>query len=150
MKIYDYIAQDEASMEALARRLAPCLKAGDVLALRGELGAGKTTLARALIRALLGRDVDVPSPTFTLVQTYDGPGFPISHFDLYRLSRPEDIEELGWEESLAEGLVIVEWPERLAALPTDALLLDIGFAELGRRIIFSGKEEWQERIKIEL
>ncbi len=134
-------------MEALARRLAPCLATGDMLALRGDLGAGKSTFARALIRALVGKAIDVPSPTFTLVQMYETAQFPIRHFDLYRLSKPEELEELGWDEARAAGLVIVEWPERLAVLPMEALTIKIDFEMKGRRLIFSGNESWWKKIK---
>ncbi len=135
-------------MEALARRLAPCLATGDMLALRGDLGAGKSTFARALIRALVGKAIDVPSPTFTLVQMYETAQFPIRHFDLYRLSKPEELEELGWDDARAAGLVIVEWPERLAEIPKEALMVEFIFFERGRRMVLSGCEEWQSRIKL--
>ena len=101
---------DEAATAALARRLAPRLRRGDVLALRGDLGMGKTAFARALIRALVADDAaEVPSPTFTLVQVYDAPGGALWHFDLYRLSGPDEVEELGWAEA-ADGVALVEWP----------------------------------------
>ncbi|MGQ9370922.1 tRNA (adenosine(37)-N6)-threonylcarbamoyltransferase complex ATPase subunit type 1 TsaE [Azospirillum sp. ST 5-10] len=107
---------DESATEALARRLAPHLGRGDVLLLKGDLGAGKTAFARALIRALAGDgEAEVPSPTFTLVQTYDTPAGPVWHFDLYRLSGPEEVEELGWDEA-ADGVALVEWPDRLGPL----------------------------------
>ena len=95
----DLIAVDDA-----ARRLAPLLRSGDLIALQGPLGAGKTTFARALLRAF-GIDEDVPSPTFTLLQTYDAPHFTIYHFDLDRLENETELEELGWDDALADGLV---------------------------------------------
>jgi tRNA threonylcarbamoyladenosine biosynthesis protein TsaE len=112
--------------ETLARRLAPCLGAGDVLLLEGEIGAGKTHFARALIRALLERarapEEDIPSPTFTLVQTYVAGALEIWHADLYRLSDPQEIEELGLIAAFDMSLCIVEWPDRLGPLaPPDAL-----------------------------
>ena len=100
----------EATTE-LAKRLAPALKAGDVIALHGGLGAGKTTFSRALISALMQTQTDVPSPTYTLVQTYDGPDYPIFHFDLYRLETPDEVFELGWDET-ADGISLIEWPDR--------------------------------------
>ena len=103
---------DEAATARLGQDLAAALRPGDVLALSGDLGAGKTALARALIRANAGDpDLEVPSPTFTLVQTYDV-RVPISHFDLYRLGSSSELDELGFEEALREGAVVVEWPER--------------------------------------
>ena len=110
---------DEAATADLARRLAPCLKPGDVVTLRGDLGAGKTSFARALIRALSGTDGaerEVPSPTFTLVQSYDTPAGLVHHFDLYRIQSPDELTEIGWDEALADGLVLVEWPERAGNL----------------------------------
>lgn len=119
---------DESRTRALARALAPHLGAGDVLALRGEIGAGKSLFARALIKARLaavGRDEDVPSPTFTLVQTYRAGDLEIWHSDLYRLADPDEVFELGLDEAFGTALCLVEWPERLgaAALPAEALTL---------------------------
>lgn len=108
---------NESQTVAVAQKLAGTLANGDLLCLYGPLGAGKTVFARAVIRALANNpNLEVPSPTFTLLQTYDAPIGPVSHFDLYRLADPEDIYELGWEEALAAGIVIVEWPERLGPL----------------------------------
>ena len=114
--------QDEAATQALAAALAARLGPGDVIALRGPLGAGKTALSRALIRALCGPETEVPSPTFTLAQTYDAPVFPLWHFDLYRIADPGELDELGWEDALAEGAALVEWPDRAGSrLPASAL-----------------------------
>jgi len=109
---------------AIARALAP----GLTVALSGDLGAGKTTLARAIL-ASLGHDGETPSPTFTLVQRYDLARFPVFHADLYRLESPEELRELGLDEALAEGALLVEWPERAGPLlPDDRLevALDAG------------------------
>jgi tRNA threonylcarbamoyladenosine biosynthesis protein TsaE len=121
---------DEAATADLARRLGPCLKPGDVVALRGDLGAGKTSFARALIRALSGADGaerEVPSPTFTLVQSYDTPAGRVHHFDLYRIQSPDELTEIGWDEALADGITLVEWPERAGTLLPERRL-DIALA----------------------
>jgi tRNA threonylcarbamoyl adenosine modification protein YjeE len=105
---------DEAALAAKATALAAVLRPGDTVFLYGGLGAGKTFFARALIRALSGDPgLSVPSPTFTLVQTYDTAAGFLSHFDLYRLEEPEEVLELGWDDALADGIALVEWPERL-------------------------------------
>jgi tRNA threonylcarbamoyladenosine biosynthesis protein TsaE len=107
---------DERATLALGARLADEAGRGDVFALSGTLGAGKTTLARGFIRALTGPDEEVPSPTFTLVQTYDTKKGTVWHFDLYRLEDPEEAWELGIEEAFAGGISLIEWPDRLGAL----------------------------------
>ncbi len=107
----------ELETVAFARAFAPRLNKGDTVLLHGDLGAGKSVFARALIRVLCGDfELDVPSPTYTLVQSYDGARGPIWHFDLYRLEAPEDVYETGWEEAIGQGIVIIEWPERLGGL----------------------------------
>jgi len=104
----------EQQTEVLARWIAEVLPTRALVFLQGDLGAGKTSFARALIRTLSGDvDLPVPSPTFTLLQHYDTAQGPVWHFDLYRLQDPEEIFELGWEDALAAGRVLVEWPERL-------------------------------------
>ncbi len=127
---------DEAATQALARRLAGVVRMGDVIALWGGLGAGKTALARAFIRAAGNPDEEVPSPTFTLVQTYTLAAGPCWHFDLYRLASPDEVWELGIEDALGQGIVLIEWPERLGALlPADRLdiHLESGATEDARR-----------------
>ncbi|HRJ67696.1 MAG TPA: tRNA (adenosine(37)-N6)-threonylcarbamoyltransferase complex ATPase subunit type 1 TsaE [Alphaproteobacteria bacterium] len=122
--------ENEAELAPFAARVAAVLKPGDMLALYGTLGAGKTALSRALIRHLLDNpDEEVPSPTFTLVQMYDAPDFTLWHFDLYRLEDEErDILELGWEEARRGGVALVEWPERLGSLlPANRLEINIDF-----------------------
>lgn len=133
---------------ALGRALAPRLGPGDTLLLEGGLGAGKTHLARALIQALLAAPEDVPSPSFTLVQTYDGPGFEIWHADLYRLSGAGDVEELGLADAFTTALCLIEWPDRLADPPPGALTLTLDLAGEGRRVAFaSDSADWAARLR---
>jgi len=138
-----------AATEALSRRIAAQARTGDVIALSGGLGAGKTAFARGFIAARAGRDEEVPSPTFTLVQTYDAPGGAIWHFDLYRLARPEDARELGIEQALREGISLIEWPERLGAwLPEDRLDIALaqGATENARRATLAPHGSWVGRV----
>lgn len=140
----------EEGLAALAQALAPRLRVGDFIALKGDLGAGKTTFARALIRALLGRDEEVPSPTFALVQPYASPRFPIVHFDFYRLERSAEAAELGLEEAIAAGIALAEWPERLGpGLPRHRLELELtdGGSASARHVTFNGHGEWRERLE---
>ena len=140
---------DQAATEALAGRLAAVLRPGDAVCLGGDLGAGKTTLARALIRALAEAEVEVPSPTFTLVQMYDLPEFTLWHFDLYRLSGPDEVVELGWDEARADGVAVVEWPGRLGSLlPANRLDIALAFGEAhGTRIAgIAGIGDWVGRV----
>lgn len=119
----------EADTARAARTLAEQAEPGTVFLLEGDLGSGKTSFSRAFIRTLTGDPgLDVPSPTFTLVQTYDSPRGRIYHFDLYRLKDPEEIFELGWEDALTDGLVLVEWPGRLGPFrPGKAKILRFSF-----------------------
>src|SRR5262245_29553729 len=108
---------DETGIVRLADLLALKVRRGDLIALRGEVGAGKTTLARALITALMGEvAVEVPSPTFSLAQSYDTPRLRVTHFDFYRLAFAEEAREVGFDEAIADGAAIVEWPDRIAEL----------------------------------
>lgn len=124
---------DQAATETLASEIAPTLARGDVIALSGDLGVGKTVFARALIRMLgaaSGTVIDeVPSPTYTLVQLYDLPGLTVYHFDLYRLAAADEAWEIGIEEAFAEGLSIIEWAERIEdLLPTGTIRIHLDFA----------------------
>lgn len=103
---------DAEATERLGADIALALKPGDCVWLHGDLGAGKTSLARGLIRAMIGAEIDVPSPTFTLVQPYEDGRVPVLHADLYRIENAPEIEELGFDEALRDGIVLVEWPER--------------------------------------
>lgn len=137
--------EDDQATRKFGAKLAMKLCAGDVICLRGDLGAGKTSMARGAIEFLC--DVsEVPSPTYTLVQTYVAPKFDIWHFDLYRLENPQDVWELGIEEALDEGVCLIEWPERIENLLSGTELnIHISFAEKGRIAILSGNSKWQER-----
>ena len=139
---------DLTASAALAQKLAPLLQGGDALLLRGDLGAGKTAFARALIQAL-GVKGEVPSPTFTLVQSYDLPSLRIYHFDLYRLKHPEEIEEIGFDEACADGAVLVEWPEKAASfMPRGALVLHFEMDEAKKRSVrIEAGDEWAARLK---
>jgi tRNA threonylcarbamoyl adenosine modification protein YjeE len=121
--VWELVVGDEVALERLAATLADLLQAGDLITLSGELGAGKTTLARALVRRLTGDDLmEVPSPTFTLMQIYEGMNFPIVHADLYRIADPSELVELGWDETAEGALVLVEWAEHAGrALAGDRL-----------------------------
>jgi tRNA threonylcarbamoyl adenosine modification protein YjeE len=138
---------DEDATNRLGDDLAAALVAGDVLALAGELGMGKTTLARAVIRALAGDDaLEVPSPTFTLVQAYET-RIPVQHFDLYRLSAPDELEELGFAEAVGEGIALVEWPERAGdVLPADWVTISLSERGTGREASISGPAGFLERL----
>lgn len=117
MCLTKYETACEKETIAVAVHFASSLHRGDVVLLHGDLGMGKSVFARAVIRALSGDDVlAVPSPTFTLIQNYDTEHGVIWHFDLYRVHEPEEVYEIGWEDALAEGIVLVEWPERLGFL----------------------------------
>lgn len=133
----------------VARRLAPLLRRGDVIALFGDLGAGKTAFARFLIQAL-GVEDEVPSPTFTLVQTYDVADRDydaISHFDLYRIDDPDDVPELGMDEAFDTGVTLIEWPERMGtALPEDRLSIQLSLVEDRRRMTLAGGPSWTDRL----
>lgn len=143
----------EAATAEFASRLAPLLRAGDALLLEGPIGAGKTHFARSLIQARLraaGREEDVPSPTYTLVQTYTEGTTEIWHADLYRLTGPGESAELGLDEAFRDAIVLVEWPDRLGAdAPAGALRLafsDGGAEGLRRLALTSADPGWADRI----
>jgi tRNA threonylcarbamoyladenosine biosynthesis protein TsaE len=145
-KCWDVFLGEEADTRALGARVAKACAPGDVIALHGDLGAGKTTFARALIQALAGAGTEAPSPTFTLVQTYSTPGLDIWHFDLYRLTDPREARELGLEDA-ADGLSLIEWPSRLGpGLPDVRLDLTLEFSGSGRIARFCDRGDWSERL----
>ncbi len=137
---------DLVATERLAAALAPLLRPGDAILLNGVLGAGKTALVRALLRAACADPaLDVPSPTFTLVQTYTAPNLTLHHFDLWRLDGPAALEELGWDEA-RQDVVLVEWPDRLGPLhPAGALHVHLTVAgETRRQATLQG---WDARLR---
>lgn len=140
---------DEEALARFAQDVAFMLAPGDTVTLEGDLGTGKTTFARALIRALTGDAIlEVPSPTFTLVQSYAGPRFDVAHFDLYRLNSPDELDELGLDAALNSGIAIIEWPDRAGdRLPRDRfrLRLSEGQDENGRRVDFNAQGSAQIR-----
>ncbi|HHB80735.1 MAG TPA: tRNA (adenosine(37)-N6)-threonylcarbamoyltransferase complex ATPase subunit type 1 TsaE [Aliiroseovarius sp.] len=139
---------DERETTCLAEQIAPLLLPGDTVLLSGEVGAGKSHFARAVIKTLMavqGLNEDVPSPTFTLVQTYELGGVEVWHADLYRLTGPGEIIETGLTDAFETGICLVEWPDRLAELtPNSALYLDLSEEGEGRRLKADGPARWQK------
>ena len=152
MKIATLTLTDLAATKRLGLFLAKQLMVGDVLALQGALGAGKSELARAIIQQVCPDETDIPSPTFTLVQAYesDDKG-SLLHFDLYRLAEPGDVFDLGIEDAFVEAVCLIEWPERLAGyLPDHALTIEIDYdpgTNGDREVTLSGDAAWQKRLK---
>lgn len=141
---------DERATEALAARLAGLARQGDVIALAGPLGSGKTSFARAFIRARFDKPQDVPSPTFTLVEIYSGNGPPVWHFDLFRLAAPEEAWELGIEDAFSDGISLIEWPERLGPLlPYEhlSMVFAFGATETARTVRLDAAPSWASRIR---
>jgi tRNA threonylcarbamoyl adenosine modification protein YjeE len=151
-KTWEIVVPDELATRELARDLAFAIASGDVIAIGGELGSGKSALARAIIRTLAGdENLEVPSPTFTLMQVYDLPRFAVVHADLYRVNTLAELAELGWEEASAGAAVLVEWPEKAGPLlQTERLEIHLELApDLGpehRRIQMTGIGGWAERL----
>lgn len=146
---------DEAATARLGAALAAVLAPGDVVALDGDLGAGKTALVRALVRAATANPhEDVPSPTFTLVQTYDAAdGRMVWHFDLYRLEQPDDVVELDIDEAFAEGVALIEWPARMGGyLPRRALRIALTIlpGTTARRAEITGGDTLPDRLRTAL
>jgi len=138
---------DLAAMDAFGARIAARLKPGDVVALDGGLGAGKTTLARAIIAAL-GHLGEVPSPTFTIVEIYDGLDAPLAHADFYRLERPEEAEELGLDDYRAGRALLAEWPDKAGGFAHEpgCLAIALEIAGSGRKAIVEGGAGWHGRM----
>lgn len=149
MTDFSLFLADDAATTAFGEDLALTVKPGDCLALTGDLGAGKTALSRALIRALADDDgIEVPSPTFTLVQTYDL-RIPVSHFDLYRLADESELAELGLDEALEKGVALIEWPDKAGdSLPKQSVRITITHEGAGRRLVLStGSQRFADRLK---
>lgn len=133
-----------SATRALAGRIAQGLDRGSAVALEGDLGAGKTALARGILEAL-GVTEAVPSPTFTLVQIYETVRFPVFHYDLYRIENADELRELAVEDALADGAALIEWPERLGQWPKDTLRVRLAIMNEGvRRADISGPARWAE------
>lgn len=133
----------------LGRTLSGFAKAGDCILLRGQIGAGKSALARAFIRARLGAGIDVPSPTFTLVQTYDHGDVEIWHADLYRLTDPQEVVELGLADALDDQICLIEWPELLGDMtPETALDIQLDVVVDAHLATLSYGDNWRTRLRV--
>lgn len=137
-----------ADTEKFARYLAPQIRIGDIIELKGDLGAGKTTLAKSIITSLCKAETEVTSPTFNIVQLYDAPNFTIWHFDLYRLKNPGELVEIGIDEALGNGVCLIEWPEIAESLlPKEKLVINLSCVnDAGRILNFEGHGKWLEFI----
>ena len=136
----------EADTARIGAAVGAALEKGEAICLSGPLGAGKSVLARGLIRGLLPSQADIPSPTFTLVQFYDAPGLRIGHFDLYRLVDPDEAFEIGLDEAMREGAAVIEWAEKLGRhLPADRLDIQIAIDGAARRARLTGHGAWEGR-----
>jgi len=146
--LFAFSLVDEDATRALAERIADILQPGDTLLLEGDIGAGKSAFARALIRARLGRMEDVPSPTFTLVQTYEDENGDIWHCDLYRLTHPDEALELGLDEAFEAAICLIEWPDRLGdAAPKSALRLSFEAQQAQHHVTIAGPDPWADRLR---
>lgn len=135
IKQKEFILPTKKDTISLSQRIAHIAKKGDVFALHGTLGMGKSVFARAFVQELCGVQ-DVPSPTFTLLQTYEAEDFDIYHFDLYRLKDPDEVFELGIEDAIYNGISLIEWPEKMGGyLPKDVFKVNIVPYSNGRKII---------------
>jgi len=142
------LLSDMAATDKLGKAIAAGLRAGDTVALKGDLGAGKTTLARAILRGL-GVTEDVPSPSFTLVQEYETPKFAVRHYDFYRLESAREIDELGIDDALDDSAVLIEWPERAEdRIARDALRVSLSASgETARKVEIEGPSRWADVFK---
>lgn len=146
--LFEKLLANEMATARFAEDIAPVLMRGDTLLLEGEIGAGKSAFARALIRARLNRFEEVPSPTFTLVQTYEAPDGDIWHCDLYRMSHPDEALELGLEEAFETAICLIEWPDRLGdAAPAFALRLSFAAGDPAHHVSVHGSDAWAKRLE---
>lgn len=148
----DLVVREETETARVAQAVARVADSGDVIALRGDLGSGKTVFARGFVRALTTADEEVPSPTFTLVQMYQAARAAIYHFDFYRIEEADEAWEIGIEEAFADGISLIEWPERLGGiLPPDRLDVSLATAadegETVRKITLVGTAGWDDRLE---
>lgn len=147
---FEHHLQNETETAELGAKIATIVQKSDVICLIGPLGAGKTCFARGFVRSAggAGADAEIPSPTFTLVQTYEAPAFTIWHFDFYRIESPEEVYELGVEEAFDTGVSLVEWPEKAPeVLPPDRLEIFLAPQGEGRSIRLAGGPHWATRIE---
>lgn len=143
------VVQNLAELKTFALKLSQIVTVGDVITLKGNLGAGKSEFARAFIKSVLGEDTVVPSPTFTILEQYQTPKFLISHFDLYRLESQEELVEIGFDEALCSGICLIEWPERLQDYPLENHLdieIEVDVQSQARKFILTGDVNWQKRL----
>lgn len=147
-KVFSYLSSNELQTASFGKALSKVAQIGDVFALYGTLGMGKSVLARAFIQAVSNQE-EVPSPTFTLLQTYEGQDFDVYHFDLYRIKQAEEIFEIGIEDAIYGGVSLIEWPEKMGGyLPLDIIKIEITPQGDGRLIeIFTNSETKAERFK---
>ena len=148
---YKLLFKNESETKFFAFQLAKIIQPKDVIALNGDLGTGKTVFARAFVEAVTG-EVEVPSPTFTLLQSYEGVDVTVYHFDLYRIEDPNEVFELGIEEAFSDGVSIIEWPDRMAPyLPNQRLeiYLSNGCSNNAREFqILAVGEKWKKKLAI--
>ena len=138
----------EEDTKQLGRTLSGFAVAGDCILLRGQIGAGKSALARAFIRARLGEDTDVPSPTFTLVQTYDDTAVELWHADLYRLSDPQEVVELGLTDAMVDQICLIEWPELLEDMaPEESLDILLEVRADSHFATLTYDDSWRTRLR---
>ena len=145
--ILNFILNDASKTEELGRAISTLSSAGDTFLLEGDIGAGKTTFARAFVKYQCGAETEVPSPTFTIVQSYEGGAAEIWHCDLYRLDSSQEAEELGLEAAFDNCICLVEWPDRLGSMsPPNAFTLKFDVVHDRRSVTLFGPKEWVEKI----